>query len=106
MAYPDWPRSQPQVGAQVSRNHLAHASGDAINAARAAAGHNFRRLLTWLRFCCSESGLRSVTLDFSRPGKPTDNAFIEWLNGKFQAECLNALVHAPRRCAAKMRGLA
>ncbi len=31
-----------------------------------------------------------VTLDFSRPGKPTDNPFIESLNGKFRAECLNA----------------
>lgn len=31
-----------------------------------------------------------VILDFSRPGKPTDNAFIESLNGKFRAECLNA----------------
>ena len=32
---------------------------------------------------------RGVTLDFSRPGKPTDNAFIESINGKFRAECLN-----------------
>jgi putative transposase len=32
----------------------------------------------------------SVTLDFSRPGKPTDNAFIEAFNGRFRAECLNA----------------
>jgi len=32
----------------------------------------------------------SVTLDFSRPGKPTDNAFIESFDGKFRAECLNA----------------
>lgn len=31
-----------------------------------------------------------VTLDFSRPGKPTDNAFIESFNGKFRAERLNA----------------
>ena len=31
-----------------------------------------------------------VTLDFSRPGKPTDNAFIEAFNGRFRAECLNA----------------
>jgi putative transposase len=31
-----------------------------------------------------------VILDFSRPGKPTDNAFIESFNGKFRAECLNA----------------
>ena len=32
---------------------------------------------------------RDVTLDFSRPGKPTDNAFIEAFNGRFRAECLN-----------------
>jgi putative transposase len=34
--------------------------------------------------------MKGVTLDFSRPGKPTDNAFIESFNGKFRAECLNA----------------
>jgi putative transposase len=32
----------------------------------------------------------NVTLDFSRPGKPTDNGFIEAFNSKFRAECLNA----------------
>jgi putative transposase len=32
---------------------------------------------------------RGVTLDFSRPGKPTDNAYIEAFNGRFRAECLN-----------------
>lgn len=31
----------------------------------------------------------SVTLDFSRPGKPTDNPYIESLNGSFRDECLN-----------------
>jgi len=31
----------------------------------------------------------NVELDFSRPGKPTDNAFIESFNGKLRAECLN-----------------
>lgn len=30
-----------------------------------------------------------VTLDFSRPGKPTDNAFIESFNGRLREECLN-----------------
>ena len=30
-----------------------------------------------------------VTLDFSRPGKSTDNAFIESFNGSFRDECLN-----------------
>jgi putative transposase len=31
-----------------------------------------------------------VTLDFSRPGKPTDNAYAESFNGRFRDECLNA----------------
>ena len=44
-----------------------------------------------------------MTLDFSRPGKPTDNAFIESFNGSFRAECLNAswfpsLADARSRC--------
>ncbi len=30
-----------------------------------------------------------VILDFSRPGKPTDNPFIESFNGKFRDECLS-----------------
>jgi putative transposase len=31
-----------------------------------------------------------VRIDYSRPGKPTDNAFIESFNGTFRDECLNA----------------
>jgi transposase InsO family protein len=31
-----------------------------------------------------------MKIDFSRPGKPTDNAFVESFNGTFRAECLNA----------------
>jgi len=31
----------------------------------------------------------NVVLDFSRPGKPTDNAFIESFNSRFRQECLN-----------------
>jgi len=34
---------------RMGRIHLAHASGDAINAILAAAGYNFSLLLTWLR---------------------------------------------------------
>ena len=30
-----------------------------------------------------------VTQDYSRPGKPTDNPFIESFNGSFRDECLN-----------------
>jgi len=33
---------------------------------------------------------KGVTLDFSRPGKPTDNALIESFNGSLRDECLNA----------------
>jgi putative transposase len=33
--------------------------------------------------------LNGVELDFSRPGKPTDNAPIETFNGRFRQECLN-----------------
>ena len=34
--------------------------------------------------------MHGVTLDFSRRGKPTDNAFIESFNSRFRQECLNA----------------
>ncbi len=44
-----------------------------------------------------------VTLDFSRPGKPPDNAFAESFSGKVRAECLNtawslSLGDARRKC--------
>jgi putative transposase len=32
---------------------------------------------------------QGVRIDFSRPGKPTDNAYIETFNGSFRDECLN-----------------
>jgi putative transposase len=34
--------------------------------------------------------LNGVELDFSRPGKPTDNAHIKAFNACFRQECLNA----------------
>lgn len=51
-------------------------------------------------FCDNGSGLTSQAMDlwayqngakiaFSRPGKPTDNAFVEGFNGTFRSECLN-----------------
>jgi len=41
-----------------------------------------RRVDLWAYF-------NGVTLDFSRPGKPTDNAGIESFNGRLRDECLN-----------------
>jgi putative transposase len=32
----------------------------------------------------------NVIMDYSRPGKPTDNPFVESFNGSFRDECLNA----------------
>lgn len=33
---------------------------------------------------------RGIRLDFIRPGRPVENAFIESFNGRFRDECLNA----------------
>ncbi len=34
--------------------------------------------------------ISGAELDFSRPGNPTDNAYIESFNARLRAECLNA----------------
>ncbi len=41
-----------------------------------------KALMVWAR-------KRGIALNFSRAGKPTDNAFIESFNGKFRNERLN-----------------
>ena len=51
---------------------------------------------------------REVTLDFSRPGKLTDNTFCGIVQRQFRAECLNAhwfmgLDDTPRKCEAWRR---
>jgi len=33
--------------------------------------------------------LHRITLDLSRPGKPTDNALVESFNGRLRDQCLN-----------------
>jgi transposase, IS5 family len=49
----------------MGRNHLAHASGEAINAVLAAAGYNFRRLLAWLRLL-----LLRILIALNLPAQP------------------------------------
>lgn len=44
---------------------------------------------------------RGVILDFSRPGKPTDNAFIEAFNSKLRSECLDTHWFMSRNDACK-----
>src|SRR5687767_16038294 len=44
-----------------------------------------------------------VILDFSRRGKPTDNAAIESFNGRFREECLNVHWFASIEDAQPMR---
>ena len=49
---------------------------------------------------------RGVELDFTRPGKPTDNGHIESFNGRLRDECLNAhqflsIEHAQRLIEAR-----
>ncbi len=51
---------------------------------------------------------KGVTLDFSRPGKPTDNAFVESCHGKVRAECIDqnwflTLADARSKCEAYRR---
>jgi putative transposase len=40
-----------------------------------------------------------VKIDFSRPGKPTDNAHVESSNATLRAECLDAGLALCRRLA-------
>ena len=37
-----------------------------------------------------QTAAERLSLDFSRPGKPTDNSFVESFNGRLRDECLNA----------------
>jgi putative transposase len=82
----------------------------AIEVGRSLKGHDVVRVLQRIReergipkvlFCDNGSEFTSqvldlwayrnqVKIDYSRPGKPTDNAYVESFNGTLRAECLNA----------------
>ena len=74
------------------------AQGDALRSAWLRAPPQSRRAIFPMCYGPEFAGrmldqwayLNGVEIDFSRPGKPTDNASIESFNGRLQAECLNA----------------
>ena len=87
-----WSRQSPilEVGSSMSGHTVAAALDRAIGSGPAPAsitvdhGTEFmsRALEDW-------AYRRGVALDFTRPGKPTDNGYIESFNGKLRDECLN-----------------
>jgi putative transposase len=87
-----WSRSSPLL--EVATRMSGHSVGEALDRILAAAsrprsitvdhGTEFqsRALEDW-------AYRRGVELDFIRPGKPVENAFIESFNGRLRDECLN-----------------
>ena len=56
----------------------------AIDVRQSLKGEDVVRVLTAITY------ERGTELDFSHPGKPTDNANVESFNGRLRQECLNA----------------
>ncbi len=87
-----WSRQSPllMVGSSMSEQrvgealHLVLLAGPVPRSITVDHGTEFpsRALVDW-------AYRRGVRLDFTRPGKPTENAFIESFNGRLRDECLN-----------------
>ena len=58
----------------LERNHLRGANGDAINVILAAAGHNLRLLLAWLRLLCALI-VAAITAALGSPHASTEPAY-------------------------------
>lgn len=77
----------------LSHNASFH-SRENITPLNPGTKYRFTVQLSW-RGCRPDAGAdlwayqKGGVLDFSRPGKPTDNSFIESFNGKFRAKYLN-----------------
>lgn len=88
----NWSRQSPmlEVGFRMSGETVGHALDRALNGIPGPRsitvdhGTEFqsRALEDW-------AYRRGVQLDFIRPGKPVENAFIESFNGRLRDECLN-----------------
>ena len=99
-----WSRESPllEVGFSLTGRHVVGAFEDQIGAdglpksITVDHGTEFtsKAVEAWAFY-------RGVELDFTRPGKPTDNGHIESFNGRLRDECLNvhqflSLEHAQR----------
>ncbi len=106
-----WSRESPllEVGFSLAGTHVVGAFEDQIGEAGLPKsitldhGTEFtsKGVKAWAFY-------RGVELDFTRPGKPTDNGHIESFNGRFRDECLNvhqflSLEHAQRSIEAWRR---
>ena len=92
-AVDQWSRWSPIL--EVAQSLSGQSVADALD--RAIARHGRPRTITvdngteFTSRALVEWAYRSgVTLDFIRPGMPSDNGFIESFNGKLRDECLNA----------------
>jgi putative transposase len=87
-----WSRSSPLL--EVASSMSGHSVGEALD--RVLAGTGRPRSITVAHGTEFQSRAledwayrRGVQLDFIRPGKPIENAFIESFNGRLRDECLN-----------------
>ena len=87
-----WSRHSPLL--EVASSISGHGVGVALD--RALAGGATPRSITvdhgtefMSRALEDWAFARGVQLDFIRPGKPVENAFIESFNGRLRDECLN-----------------
>ena len=62
--------------------HGRPAAACTTNVSGIRPGFRFSRVGRWTNLCGEDP-------EFSRPGKPTGNAFAESFNGRFRAECLD-----------------
>jgi len=87
-----WSRQSPLL--EVASSISGHAVGVALDRALAdgaaprsiTVDHGTEFMSRALEDCAFARG---VQLDFIRPGKPVENAFIEAFNGRLRDECLN-----------------
>jgi putative transposase len=87
-----WSRQSPML--EVASSISGHAVGEALD--RALVGPHVPQSITvdhgtefMSRALEDWAYRRGVQLDFIRPGKPVENAFIESFNGRLRDECLN-----------------